>query len=277
MSGSQCVSAVELKINRAFAGSPRCVLIVDADNTLWDTNEVFARAQLRLLEATEEAVGRMCSALDRLEFVRSYDQAIAAKHHRHLNYPAQLLVAAIGAGLCGMDPFSAAECVIRGRVLSHKLLEAQVGDVLAAYRHALTEIPALLPSVREAIELARSSDMAVFVMTEGKIDHQRRSLSEHGLAQFVLSIGEMRKTATQFERLRHRFKQAEVVVIGDQLDRDIVPARRAGCRTVLVPSRFKPRWNVEGSQAADHIASTLLEAVKWVQALMRRKEPSMGH
>ena len=263
MSGNRNVNALDQEASQAVAASSRCVLIVDADNTLWDTNEVFARAQLRLLEGTEQAAGRMCPATDRLDFVRSYDQAIALKHHLHLKYPAQLLVAAIGAGLCGTDPAIAADLVIRGRPLPHKLSEPQVRDVLAAYAQTLTDIPALLPTVREALELARSRNMAVFVMTEGKLERQRRSLTEHGLAQFILSIWEMPKTVAQFERLRQRFIQAEVVVIGDQLDRDIVPAHRAGCRTVFVPGRFKPQWDDKDSQAADHVASTLLEAVQW--------------
>jgi len=263
MSGSRSVNALNQEADQAAAASPGYVIVVDADNTLWDTNEVFARAQLRLLEEAEQATGRMCPATDRLEFVRSYDQAIALKHHLHLKYPAQLLVAAIGAGLCGTDPAIAAELAIRGRPLPHKLSEPQVSDLLAAYTQALTDTPALLPTVREALELARSRGVPVFVMTEGKLERQRRSLTVHGLAQFVSSIWEMPKTAAQFERLRQRFTQTEVVVIGDQLDRDIVPAHRAGCKTVLVPGRFRPRWDDQDARVADHVASTLLEAVEW--------------
>lgn len=264
MSGSQYVNALNQEAHQAAPASPGYVLVVDADNTLWDTNEVFARAQLRLLEGTEQATGRICSATDRLDFVRSYDQEIALKHHLHLKYPPQLLVAAIGAGLCGTAPAIAAELVIRGRPLPHKLSEPGVNNVLAAYTQALTDTPALLPTVREALELARSREMPVFVMTEGKLERQRRSLTVHGLDQLVSSIWEMPKTVAQFERLRQRFTQAEVLVIGDQMDRDIAPAHSAGCKTVLVPGRFKPRWDDKDARVADHVASTLLEAVEWV-------------
>ena len=263
MSGSQYSNALNQEAHQTAVTSPGYVLVVDADNTLWDTNEVFARAQLRLLEGTEQATGRMCSATDRLGFVRSYDQAIALKHHLHLKYPPQLLVAAIGAGLCGTAPAIAAELVIRGRPLPHTLTESKVSGVLAAYTQALTDVPALLPTVREALELACSRELSVFVMTEGKLERQRRSLAVHGLAQLVLSVWEMPKTVAQFERLRQRFTQTEVVVIGDQLDRDIVPAHSAGCKTVLVPGRFRPRWDDQDARVADHVASTLLEAVEW--------------
>jgi putative hydrolase of the HAD superfamily len=263
MSDSQGVNAADIEPHQPVAAAPKYVLIIDADNTLWDTNEVFARAQLRLLEGAEQAAGRMCPATDRLDFVRSYDQAIALKHHLHLKYPSQLLVAAIGAGLCGMDPDTAAESVIRGRPLPHQLSESQARDVQAAYTQTLSDTPALLPTVREALELARLRDLAVFVMTEGKLERQRHSLTEHDLTQLVLSAWEMPKTQAQFERLRQRFTQAEVVVIGDQLDRDIVPAHRAGCKTVLVPGGFRPRWGDQDAHAADHVAATLLEAVQW--------------
>lgn len=252
------------------------VLVVDADNTLWDTNEVFAHAQLRLLELTEQSVGRAGPQGDRLAFVRAYDQAIAAKHHLHLKYPAQLLVAAIGAGLSGIEPDAAAESAIRGRLLGNALSEHQINDVLAAYSQALSEVPSLLPTVHEGLELARAQRMTVFVMTEGKLDRQRRALAEHGLDTLIASVWEMTKTTAQFERIRQRFAPGDVVVIGDQVDRDISPSHDAGCKTVLVPGRFQPRWGgARDAQTADHVASTFLAAVEWVaRELGARREPS---
>lgn len=249
--------------------SSRPVLVIDADNTLWDTNEVFARAQLWLLELTEQSVGRMRPKGDRLAFVRAYDQAIAAKHHLHLKYPAQLLVAAIGAGLLGMEPDTAAESAIRGRLLGHALSEHQISDILAAYSQALSEVPALLPTVREGLEYAEANRMTVFVMTEGKLERQRRALVEHGLAPLIANVWEMTKATAQFERVRQRFAPADVVVIGDQVDRDIVPSHGAGCKTVLVPSRFQPQWGAARDvQIADHVASTFLAAVQWVASTL---------
>lgn len=246
------------------------VLIIDADNTLWDTNEIFARAQLRLLELTEQSVGRSTAQRDRLAFVRAYDQAIAAKHHLHLRYPAQLLVAAIGAGLSGMEPDTAAESAIRGRFFRHSLSGQQISDILAAYSQALSEIPALLPTVREGLEFAAEKRMTVFVMTEGKLERQRRALEEHGLAPLISNVWEITKVTEQFERVRQRFAPARVVVIGDQVDRDIVPSHDAGCKTVLVPSRFQPQWGAEHDvQIADHVASTLFAAVHWVASTLR--------
>jgi putative hydrolase of the HAD superfamily len=73
----------------------RLVLFVDADNTLWDTDGIFATAQLNLLTAVETAIGFPIFVANRLAFVRQIDQALAELHHRGLRYPPRLLAAAV--------------------------------------------------------------------------------------------------------------------------------------------------------------------------------------
>ena len=54
-------------------GGPPATVFVDADNTLWDTDQVFADAQLGLLSAVETATGVACQVSDRLGYVRAID------------------------------------------------------------------------------------------------------------------------------------------------------------------------------------------------------------
>ena len=54
--------------------SPVTVVFIDADNTLWDTDGVYADAQLALLNELEDRLGVQFPELDRLAFVRSIDQ-----------------------------------------------------------------------------------------------------------------------------------------------------------------------------------------------------------
>lgn len=68
------------------------VVFVDADNTLWDADGVYAHAQLRLLKGVEDACDRVAAGANKLDFVREIDQAIAARHHRGLRYPCRLLI-----------------------------------------------------------------------------------------------------------------------------------------------------------------------------------------
>jgi putative hydrolase of the HAD superfamily len=51
------------------------------------------------------------------------------------------------------------------------------------------------------------------------------------------------KIARLYERvLRLAGRPRQSFMIGDQLQRDIVPAKVAGLITIYVPGRFRPRW-----------------------------------
>ena len=60
-------------------------------------------------------------------------------------------------------------------------------------------------------------------------------------------------------------------MVGDQLDRDIVPAREAGLLAVWVPSAFRPKWHDSDlSFGASFIADGFLNAVAWL--LLKQSE-----
>lgn len=109
--------------------------------------------------------------------------------------------------------------------------------------------------------MASEAGLELYVMTEGRIEKQRRFLEVHGLQPFFKGVWEMTKERSQFDRVRTRFKDRRVMIIGDQPDRDILPAKAAGCTGILVPSRFKPSWHATGEP--DYVAKDFLEAVRW--------------
>jgi len=241
------------------------VVLVDADNTLWDTDAVFQEAQLLLLTRVEEEAGAACRAVDRLEFVRSYDQALALRHHLHLRYPPQLLARSVEAGLSGVDPEAAAREAISGRLPAAGLLDqAGVDAIVTDYAQALSRTPLLLPTVAEGVSVARRAGLRLYVMTEGRVEMQKRILELHGLLASFDGVWELTKELSQFGRVVSRFVGCRIVVIGDQPDRDILPAKAAGCSTVLIPSRFKPSWQTHKDQEqADHLALDFLDAARW--------------
>ena len=241
------------------------VALIDADNTLWDTDAVFRAAQLKLLSGIEGQLGRRYEGEDRLEFVRAYDQALAFAHHLHLRYPAQLLVRAIEAGFAGQSADQAARDAIAGRIpLGDRMREERVQALVSSYVEELSEPPSLLPTVREAIAIARSAGFKLYVMTEGRVERQKKLMDLYELGEAFEGVWELTKTQEQFARLVTRFAGMRVVVVGDQLDRDIVPAKAAGCVAVLVPSRFTPQWNAKRApESADLEAHDLLVAMTW--------------
>src|SRR5262245_46559998 len=69
-------------------------LFTDADNTLWDTNAVYARAQLLLLHSLA-GEHMFESDVEALDFVRRIDQRIARLHPKGLRFPPMLLASAL--------------------------------------------------------------------------------------------------------------------------------------------------------------------------------------
>ncbi|WP_175518571.1 HAD family hydrolase [Paracidovorax wautersii] len=241
------------------------VALVDADNTLWDTDAVFRDAQLLLLSLVEKQTQSKCTDADRLSFIRAYDQALAQRHHLHLRYPPQLLVRSVEAGLAGHSPEAASQQAIAGQLtLSVLVNQVAVDAIVAQYQRALSSNPQLLQGVVDGVCTAKAAGLRLFVMTEGRVERQKTLLDFHGLTESFDGVWEMTKEQSQFGRIVARFSESQVVVVGDQPDRDIVPAKAAGCSTVLVPSRFKPAWQKDGDHGAvDYLAMDFLDAVKW--------------
>ena len=244
----------------------QAVILADADNTLWDTDAVFAGAQLQLLDAVELATGRTVAvaADERLAWLRSYDQAIATIDHRRLKYPPSLLVRALAMGITGAASTDAASAVIRGSTIS-RVAEQDVESITVAFAQAVGRAPAILPGVREGLEAAAREGLDVWVLTEWSAERQRARIAAHGLDSLIRGVAEVIKNKEQFARQQRRFAPRILYVIGDQPDRDVAPARAAGCRAVLVPSRFRPAWHQEAAwRNADHVSETFDAAVEWV-------------
>ena len=108
-------------------------IFIDADNTLWDTDTVFADAQLGLLGQVERASGRKAAVEDRLALIRSVDQALAERHHAGLRYPPHLLARGIELVLeHGYAADDAARLAWRGRP-DYALNKDEVERIETAY------------------------------------------------------------------------------------------------------------------------------------------------
>lgn len=244
------------------------VILTDADNTLWDTNTIFTRAQLLMLELVETAVGSTLPYPHRLRWLRGYDEAIAQVHPHHFRYPPKLLVQALALGLSGSDPKEAANAALAGA--SGAVYEEKADNIVYRYNKKIEAQPDLLPGVIEGLTYARNAGVDVHVLTESQADLQRTRVLGCGVTDLIKDLAEVTKTVEEFDRQRRRFAPKLVCVVGDQPDRDIAPARAAGCLAVLVPSRFRPTWHTDDAWVtADHIAQDFEKAITWVIANAR--------
>ena len=236
-------------------------IYTDADNTLWDTNAVFAEAQLALLDAGEQWTGTKGPHERRLEFVRSFDQAIAKQHHAGLRYPPALLVRSLFEGLRGATPSAAADAaLIEG--FAPGPVEA---EALNRYSAILSRQPPLLPGVLEGLQFARRADVPAYVVSEGPVERLRERLRVLNLQHLVSGALSATKSLELYLRLKQRAAPREVWMIGDQFDKDIRLAHQAGLRTILVLGAFHPHWeNPSDATLADAVVDTFLDAIRTI-------------
>lgn len=213
--------------------------VSDADNTLWDTDAVYRSAQIELLTEVERKVGITTQCPDRLGYLRSVDQALAQLDHRGLRYPTTMLISALASNLRGVSINNSVKKALLGTLLINK----SEADLIAChFEEAANKMPPLRSGVKKGLELLRTIGAEVLILTEGPQDRINATLNEYGLTPLVGSILSAKKSSSLFKRLARVKPTAKRWSIGDQLDRDILPAIEAGFEAIYFPGGFKPNW-----------------------------------
>lgn len=234
------------------------LLVTDADNTLWDTNAVYAEGQLILLESTEKALHLITDFPDRLGFVRVIDQHLATLHGHDLRYPPKFLALGIAEALAGTPPKEAAQRAFEGLVPRVGIpVEALGQSFLNHIQHC---IPDLRAGVLDAIPHLRNMSVVTIVATEGTSRRCKEILTHYELASYVAEVVAGKKTAHFFTEIASKYGNPVVKFLtGDQLDRDIIPGGIAGFHTIYFPSDFKPSWEKSIPVQPDFTVSSFSE------------------
>lgn len=233
-------------------------LFTDADNTLWDTDAVYARAQLALLASFRRHLQLPPAEPDELglAFLRRVDQSIAARHPDGLRFPPQLLGAALRR-------------VLQGEPLDSLDLKALARDdvstfasIIEEYGSDLGERPALRVGVVAGLSAIAQAGISTTVVTEGNRERCLALLDLHGLSSYVQNYVSFRKSAEAYRSLRQKFGLG--LMVGDQIDRDILYSAQAGFRTCYFPSGFAPAWTKDLVVKPDHRISDYSEVTPLV-------------
>ncbi|WP_376711310.1 HAD family hydrolase [Pseudochrobactrum lubricantis] len=262
--------AVSLTASRPNSGIGGPIVLVDADNTLWVTDGVFARAQLALLSAVEDATGTSSPDENRLGYVRGFDQAIAEQHHLGLRYPPRLLVNAIALALRGL---SRSEAIRRAWYDGSQsgLLVDVVSQIERTFLNMITVQPDILHGVLIGLRDLVSMDATTLVLTEGNRKRVLLTIEHHGLSKYIDRVFEAPKTVRLFKRLKNLTRSNQsIYMIGDQLRRDIEPAHLAGLQTVYIPGKFRPSWETDTTISTDLCAGAFDIAIAHIRDLEQR-------
>ena len=238
----------------------KVLLVTDADNTLWDTDAIYAAAQLKLLATIEAVSQRNCGAHDRLAFVRRIDQGIAYRHPLHLRYPPNCLIVALSARIDGVPVETAITNALHaGEIPTENRFKAAERAFL---EHTTHTVPNLRVGVTEFFQTELSKRLTVVIATEGSARRCWAILEAHGLDDRVQSIESGSKTEGLYARIAANHEDPHRVAVGDQTDRDIAGARDAGFITVLFPSAFNPEWVVNNAAQPDFTITSFAQILE---------------
>jgi len=248
-------------VRRPTAVSPNCtglILVIDGDNTLWDTNSMFENAQRWLLRSLRRARPGVSTVLS-FEQLRKVDDLLI-RHSGRQEYDFQLLVLALmflQKGIKDTDAVSFALSELLGRPDS---VDAKLAAKISkAFRLKLRKIPPLLPSVSRSFdELLRlktcyKGRLALILLSEGDETRIKPILKCHFGKRMIFdaiqiverkSEDVLRDVQTQGSKVLETESccpqiQSHLAVIGDSIESDIVPGNSVGAITIYIPGGYR--------------------------------------
>lgn len=227
--------------------------VSDADNTLWDTDKIYAAAQLKLLSAIEENLDIEIDQANRLDYIREVDQYISKRHHLGLRYPTELLISALKKRITGTPIQAAIKYSLVSGLESNDVFSK---DATQKFHNEVSITPPLRDGVIEGLEALYSNEAIVVIATEGSITRIKRHLSEHSISHFVALCLEGTKSKAFYQRIAKLYQNKEAWSIGDQLTRDVAPAIEAGFKTIYFPGGFNPFWQKKHAPLKETITIT---------------------
>jgi putative hydrolase of the HAD superfamily len=204
---------------RPSASDDPVLVLVDADDTLWENNRYF----LAVIDAWVGWVGaRGVAAATALAVLEGCeDRNIPLR-----GYGAAPFVASLREAFCELLP-GAGAAERSGFEEFARREEAGIRD------HEIV----LLPGVADAVA-ALAPRVPLVLFTKGRDDEQRAKFARSGLASAfadVRVVAEKRAEVYAEECARRGIPPDRAWMVGNSPRSDVNPARRAGLRTVLVP------------------------------------------
>lgn len=218
------------------------LVVTDADNTLWDTNSVYRDAQLAYFDEVLRLARVNVNIDDRLAYLRNIDQAIAAKHKDHFRYPPFLLAEALYSALlteAGQNAKQAEPAILSALTTAAEHFGGRVS----------TTVPELRKGVREGLAGLQKANARIVIVTEGPAERCKALLESHQLDATIEVLHVPRKGVVVYKQLVDGSDDRPRVAIGDQIEKDLFPAKEAGFVTVYFPSDLKFRWSGNDKQS----------------------------
>lgn len=206
----------------------RWTIAFDADDTLWH-NETF-------FQITQD---RFMNLLFNYADPKTLEAQLFAAEERNMKY--------YGYGVKGFT-LSMIETALE--VTNNTVPQKVIHELVMMGRDMLDHPVELLPHVREVIETLTDT-AKIALITKGDLLHQENKLAQSGLGDFFDDVEIVSdKTAAVYQRIFANFDTPRVMMVGNSLRSDVIPAIEAGAWGVHVP--FETTWAHEMAPEPDH-------------------------
>ena len=226
--------------------SSSLVIGLDADDTLWRSEDHFRRAEELFLEwvgpHTPDGVD-LAGALRSIEL-------------------GNIALSGYGVKAFGLSMIEAAVTATQGAVPSQVL-----GDLVDHVHDLLREPVELLPHVPEVLA-ALGEHHRLVLITKGDLVHQTRKISTSGLDHLFDRIGVVLEKDTEtYQRLLSEWSidPTGFAMVGNSVPSDVLPVLALGGRAVHIP--YQVTWEHETVDASDH-EFPVLESIVELPALV---------
>lgn len=226
--------------------SSSLVIGLDADDTLWRSEDHFRRAEELFLEwvgpHTPDGVD-LAGALRSVEL-------------------GNIALSGYGVKAFGLSMIEAAVTATQGAVPSQVL-----GDLVDHVHDLLREPVELLPHVPEVLA-ALGEHHRLVLITKGDLVHQTRKISTSGLDHLFDRIGVVLEKDTEtYQRLLSEWSidPTGFAMVGNSVPSDVLPVLALGGRAVHIP--YHVTWEHETVDASDH-EFPVLESIAELPALV---------
>jgi putative hydrolase of the HAD superfamily len=226
--------------------SSSLVIGLDADDTLWRSEDHFRRAEELFLEwvgpHTPDGVD-LAGALRSVEL-------------------GNIALSGYGVKAFGLSMIEAAVTATQGAVPSQVL-----GDLVDHVHDLLREPVELLPHVPEVLA-ALGEHHRLVLITKGDLVHQTRKINTSGLDHLFDRIGVVLEKDTEtYQRLLSEWSidPTGFAMVGNSVPSDVLPVLALGGRAVHIP--YHVTWEHETVDASDH-EFPVLESIAELPALV---------
>ncbi|PKO14782.1 MAG: haloacid dehalogenase [Chloroflexi bacterium HGW-Chloroflexi-10] len=187
----------------------------DADDTLWENEAYYYRAQETLYEILKPF---QPEAVVETELLKTETQNIPVYGYGLKSFGLSMIETAIRLSAGGIGI-------------------AEIQRILDMLHEMVNTTVEVLPGVHETLQ-SLNGGVRMLVITKGDLIDQERKLSQSGLAQYFEAFEIVsNKDETTYLRLLQRYgiPIQRMVMVGNSLKSDVLPVVRLGGRGVLVP------------------------------------------